>query len=54
MASSATPLSDPSGNRQPGPPWLSHWLENLRRALARQRQIDEEATRLQIRRRVRS
>jgi len=54
MAGSATPLTDPTGNRQPSPPWLNNWLENLRRALARQREIDEEATRLQIRRRVRS
>jgi hypothetical protein len=54
MAGSTTPSTELPGNRQPSPPRLPNWLENLRRALARQRRIDEEATRLQIRRRVRS
>lgn len=53
MARTVNQWLDLANSRQPRGPKAPGWLENLRRALARQRQLEEEALRLQIRRRPR-
>lgn len=53
MARSVNHWGELAETRQPQAPKPSNWLEALRQALARQRALDEEAARLQIRKRRR-